>query len=185
MVDLIDQTPGIRPRPTLMRRLDATARFCFPAACTVVLMLLCLTPFGFADQAQLLPATAYACVWFWSLFRPASMPPPAVFMIGMLLDLLGYLPLGVGVLGLLITHGIALRARRVLTRQGFLVVWLAFIGIAIGAAALTWALACALFFRLLAPGPAVFQAIITVAIYPAIAIVFIRAHRSVADPLQA
>ena len=37
-----------------------------------------------------------ACVYFWSLFRPAAMPPPVVFLIGVLLDLLGYLPLGVG-----------------------------------------------------------------------------------------
>jgi rod shape-determining protein MreD len=184
-MDSIDRTPGIRPRQTLTRRLDATARAGFPVACTVILMLLCLTPFGFADQAQLLPATAYACVWFWSLFRPASMPPPVVFLIGLLLDLLGYLPLGVGVLGLLLTHGLALRWRRFLTRQGFMVVWLAFVGIAAGAAALTWGMACVLFFRLLAPGPAMFQCVLTVAIYPAVAVLFVRAHRSLADPMQA
>ena len=113
------------------------------------------------------------------------MPPPVVFGIGLLLDLLGYLPLGVGVLGLLITHGLALRWRRLLTRQGFLVVWLAFVGIAAGAAALTWGMACLLFFRLLAPGPAIFHCVLTVAIYPAVAVLFVRAHRSLADPMQA
>jgi rod shape-determining protein MreD len=184
-MDHIDRSPGIRPRPTLGRRLDATARACFPAACTVILMLLTLTPFGFADQAQLLPAVTLSCVWFWSLFRPASMPPPVVFAVGLLLDLLGYLPLGVGVLTLLAAHGIALRSRRFLTRQGFLVVWLVFVAIAGGTAALTWGLACLLFFRLLAPGPALFQWALTVALYPAIAILFVRAHRSLADPAQA
>ena len=34
---------------------------------------------------------------------------------------------------LLMVHGIAVRWRRVLVRQGFLVVWLAFVGIAAGA----------------------------------------------------
>ena len=83
-------------------------------------MLLTETPLGIAEQAALLPAVTLACVYFWSLFRPAAMPPPVVFLIGVLLDLLGYLPLGVGALTLLAVHGLAVRWRRVLTRQGFL-----------------------------------------------------------------
>ena len=46
------------------------------------------------------------------------MPPPVVFVLGLLLDLLGYLPLGVGVLMLLVVHGLALRWRRFLVRAG-------------------------------------------------------------------
>ena len=106
-----DQIPGIRPRATLGRRLDIAARWAFPATCTILLMLLTETPLGIADQAALLPAVTLACVYFWSLFRPAAMPPPVVFVIGLLLDLLGYLPLGVGVLTLLVVHGLALRWR--------------------------------------------------------------------------
>ena len=115
-----DQTPGMRPRATLGRRLDVAARHAFPAGCTILLMLLIETPFGIADQATLLPAVTLVCVYFWSLFRPAAMPPPVVFLIGLLFDLLGYLPLGVGPLTLLVVHGFALRWRPVLTRAGFL-----------------------------------------------------------------
>ena len=177
-----DQAPGIRPRATLGRRLDISARHAFPATCTMVLMLLTETPFGITDQAALLPAVTLACVYFWSLFRPAAMPPPVVFLIGLLLDLLGYLPLGVGVLTLLVVHGLALRWRGVLTRQGFLSVWLVFAGFAAGAAALGWVLTSLLSFRLLPVGPALFQATLTAALYPALAILFTRAHRTVADP---
>ncbi len=102
-----EQLPGIRPRPTLGRRLDIVARHSFPATSTVLLMLLCGLPFGIADQAVLLPAVTLAAVFFWSLFRPAVVPPPVVFLIGLLLDLLGYLPLGAGVLTLLLVHGLA------------------------------------------------------------------------------
>jgi rod shape-determining protein MreD len=184
-MDAIGKTPAIHPRPTLGRRLDATARAGFPAICTIFLMLLTLTPFGFADQAQLLPAITLTCVWFWSLYRPLQMPALLVFAIGLLLDLLGYLPLGVGVLTLLATHGIAFRLRRVLVKQSFLVVWLVFVLVAAGGAALMWALSCVLFYRLLVPAPAVFQAVLTIALYPAIAILFVRAHRTVADPARA
>ena len=180
-----DQAPGIRPRATLGRRLDMAARHAFPASCTILLMLLTQVPFGIADQAVLLPAVTLACVYFWSLFRPAALPPPVVFLIGLLFDLLGYLPIGVGVLILLMVHGLALRWRRILTRQGFFAVWLAFAGFAMAAALLTWALTALLGFRLLPPGSALFQAVLTIALYPALAILFIRAHRTLADPERA
>ena len=48
-----------------------------------------------------------------------------------------------------------------------------------------WALTCVLYLRLLAPAPAVFQAVLTIALYPALAILFVRAHRTVADPARA
>ncbi|HLY89354.1 MAG TPA: rod shape-determining protein MreD [Acetobacteraceae bacterium] len=177
-----DQTPGIRPRATFARQLDIAARHGFPATCTILLMLLTQIPFGFADQAALLPAVTLACVYFWSLFRPSGMPPPVVFVIGLLLDLLGYLPLGVGALALLLVHGLVLRWRRVLSQQGFLPVWLAFAGFAAGASALAWILTDVLTFRLLPPWPAIFEAALTAALYPALAILFVRAHRGVADP---
>jgi rod shape-determining protein MreD len=180
-----DQTPGIRPRATLGRRLDIAARAAFPAGCTVVLMLLTGAPLGIADQAALLPTITLACVYFWSLHRPAAMPPPVVFVVGLLFDLLGYLPLGVGVLTLLIVHGVALRWRSVLTLQGFLPGWLAFAGVAVGAALLGWALTALLSFRLLSVGPALFQAVLTFALYPALAVVFVRADRTIADPERA
>ncbi len=177
-----DQLPGIRPRASLGRQLDIAARHGFPASCTVLLMLLTQLPFGIADQAVLLPAVTLPCVYFWSLFRPASMPPPVVFLIGVFFDLLGYLPLGVGTLSLLAIHGFALRWRRALTNQGFLPVWLVFGGFAVGASALGWALTAVLSFRLLSPAPAMFQAALTAALYPAVAILFTRAHRGIADP---
>lgn len=182
---LPDQTPGIRPRLTLGRRLDIAARWSFPSCVTVIVMLVMEMPFGIPSQAALMPAVCVISIWFWSLFRPASMPPPAVFLIGMLLDLRGYLPLGVGVLTVLTVHGIALRWRRFLTEQGFMMAWIAFLPIAIGSAAMTWAMTALLTLRLLPVLPAVFLAVITAVLYPVLAIPLARAHRSLADPGQA
>ena len=177
-----EQVPGIRPRPSLGRRLDIMARHSFPATSTVLLMLLCGLPFGIADQAVLLPAVTLAAVYFWSLFRPAAVPPPIVFLLGLLLDLLGYLPIGAGVLTLLLVHGLAGRWRRMLTQQGFVMVWLAFACVGAGAAALLWTLTSLLSLRLMPLGPALFQATLTGALYPALAILLIRAHRTIANP---
>ncbi len=180
-----DQTPGIRPRLTLGRRLDIAARHVFPAGATVLLMLAVEVPLRLALQTALLPAVALICVWFWSVSRPTAMPPPVVFLIGLLLDLRGYLPLGVGVLTLLIAHGVAQRWRRFLLQQGFAVAWLAFLPIAVGGAALIWLLSALLTFRLLPSGPALFQAVLSAALYPLLALPLGKAHRSLADPEQA
>lgn len=184
-MDHIGPEPAIRPRPTLARRLDAMARASFPLACTTLLMLLTAIPFGIADQAQLLPAVTLSCVWFWSLFRPASVPAPAVFLLGLFLDLLGYLPLGVGTLTLLFVQALALRWRAGLVRRGFVVVWLVFFLVAAGGAASEWGLTSLLLFRLMPIGPAIFQGVLSIALYPALATLFTRAHRTAADPERA
>jgi rod shape-determining protein MreD len=177
-----ERLPGIRPRPSLGRRLDSMARHSFPTTSTLLAMLACCLPFGFADQATLLPAVALDCVYFWSLFRPGSLPPPVVFLVGLMLDLLGYLPLGVGVLTLLVLHGLTVRWRRRLAQQGFVLVWLVLACLGLAAALLIWMLTSLLSLRLMPVGPALFEAMLTAALYPALAILLTRAHRSVADP---
>jgi rod shape-determining protein MreD len=177
--------PGIRPRQTLGRQLDLTARASFPVVVTVLTMLLTQAPFGIPGQAVLLPAVALSSVWFWSVFHPAAMPPLAVFSIGLLLDLLGYLPLGVGVLTLLLAHGIALQWRGFLTRQGFTMSWLAFQPVALGAAALSWLFVMALTLRFVPLTPALFEAVLTGALYPVLAIPLARAHHAIAGTDEA
>jgi rod shape-determining protein MreD len=177
-----DRLPGIRPRPSLGRRLDIMARHSFPTTSTLLAMLACCLPFGFADQAVLLPAVTLGCVYFWSLFRPASLPAPVVFLLGLVLDLLGYLPLGVGVLALLTVHGLTLRWRRRLSQQGFMLVWLVMACLGLGSALLTWLLTSVLSLALMPLDPALFEATLAAALYPALAILLTGAHRSIANP---
>jgi len=179
---IADRKPGIRPRLTMGRRLDIAWRNAFPVTISLALMLLSLARFGIPGQAALLPAVAMTCVWFWSLYRPAAMSPPVVLLLGVLLDLLGVLPLGVGVLTMLTVHGIALRLRRFLSRHGFALDWLVFSGVACGIAAMNWALVAALTLSLPLAGPVLFHAGLAVAMYPAVAVPLVLAHRGFADP---
>jgi hypothetical protein len=65
------------------------------------------------------------------------------------------------------------------------VIWLIFIGVACGIAAMNWILVSLLSLRLFPPGPLLFQAGLAAAMYPAVAIPLAAAHRSIADPEQA
>jgi rod shape-determining protein MreD len=176
------RAPGIAPVPSLWRRLDAGGRLVFPFATACLLVLIFAAPLGLPGESAMRPAFALCCTAFWTLHRPASMRPLAVFALGLLADLLGQAPLGVGMVGLLLCQGLALRWRRALLRQDFLVHWLACCGLAVVYAALVWLL-CSLFaLRLLPPAPALFQAALAAGAYPLLALAFLVANRGLADP---
>jgi len=154
----------------------------FPTVTTAALLLVLAAPLGLPGQAQWQQAGALCCVFFWGLFRPASMPPLAVFLLGVLADLLAYAPAGVTVLAWLLAYGLAMRWRRGLTRLGFLLVWFAFVAVAVGAAALEWAATSLLSFQFLPMGDALLEAGIAIGLYPLLAIGLTRAHQTIADP---
>jgi rod shape-determining protein MreD len=181
----MEKIPGIQPRPTLWHRLDTASRYAFPLVVTATVLLLLSAPFGLPGQAQMQPAWVLASVFFWSLFRPASLPSAAVFLLGLLLDVLAQGPIGVGVLILLLTHGAALKCRRWLTRQGFALVWLVFTGCAALAACLEWMLVSLLTWRGLPPWPALFEFCVACGLYPILATAMTRAHRGLAAPERA
>ena len=137
------------------------------------------------QQPALLPGAALASVFFWSVFRPASMPAPMVFLLGLLLDLLTLSPPGIAILTLLIVHAVGLGGRHRLARQGFVLVWLVFVLVAAGAIALDWALSCAFTLRLLPPQPAVLALALAAGLYPLLSALFTWAHRGMADPERA
>lgn len=153
-----------------------------PATITALLSLALAAPLGLPGQAAIQGTVALGSVYFWSLFRPKSMTPPLVFLLGVLVDLLGYAPMGVGVLTLLLAHGAALRWRRMLAGRSFLAGWLGFACVAVAAAGLQWALTSLLTFRLVPPDDGVFQAALGVGLYPVLATLLGRLHRGLAEP---
>lgn len=168
--------PG-RPEPPqdLPRRLEALLRLAFPLLSTAVVLILSATPTG-------LPALAFSLampsIAFWTVFRPAGMAPPIVFLLGLLLDLLTLAPLGVHIIALLALHGVAMRLRFWLARQGFLMVWLCFGLGAFGATLLTWGFT-ALLLLATPPLPPIFHTLLLSAgLYPPMAIILSRAHEA-------
>jgi rod shape-determining protein MreD len=75
--------------------------------------------------------------------------------------------------------------RRWLAPRGFVWIWSLFAVVACVASLLIWLLTMLLTFRLLPPDPAVFTAVLTIAIYPVLAVPFAAAHRSAANPESA
>lgn len=168
-----------------MRRLDIAARHVFPAATTFLILILLAGPLGLPGQSAAEPAFALASVFFWSLYRPVAMGPLVVFGLGLFCDLIGGGVPGVTVLVLLAVHAVALHWRRELSRQGFGVLWLVFLAVAAGAVAIFWAISSALALRLLPLAVPALVFGLAAGAYPGLAVLFIRAHRSLAAPERA
>jgi len=171
-------TPRTPRRLTLWQRLDLVARYAFPSAIALGLVILGGLPLHLPGQEGATPQLALASVFFWALYRPEMLPPPAVFLVGLAADLLAATPLGITVVVMLLLYGTVGLHRRRLARQSFLVVWLACLVYLAGAQALAWLLNAVLTLRLLPAGPALYQFALTAALYPVLAYLLIRADRS-------
>jgi len=174
--------PPLRPRPGrqepaqgVLRWLDGFARAALPPVATALLLVLVAALRG---APALVPAVVLPAVFFWSIFRPLSMSPVAVFALGLLQDLVTYAPLGIGILTLLAVHGLAFRWRQSLAGWSFLAVWLVFCAFAAGAAGLGWLLHALLSLRLPPPEPSIQFALLSAGLYPTLAWLMTRAHRA-------
>lgn len=180
-----ERQPGIRPRQTPGRMLDAAARRTAPLAVCVLAVLLLDAPLGLPGAAELLAGFLLASVFFWSVFRPASMRAVPVFLLGLLGDLLGSTPPGMTPLLLLATHALAVTRREALSGLGFVALWSIFSLVAIVATGVQWTLVSLFRLQAMPPLPALFEAALACAMYPPLFACFTWAHRSVADPRQA
>jgi rod shape-determining protein MreD len=179
------QRPGVRQRPSIWRRLDQWARYGFPAACTLALILVLEAPLGLGIAPQLQLALTLASVFFWSVYRPASMPAFVGFALGLLIDLLQSQPIGLSSLVLLIVTGVARHWRHDLRRQGFMLGWLGFGLVAIGAVAVIYIGTSVLRWMLLPIMPSLAELVLALAFYPLLALLFAHAHRGAAAPEEA
>ncbi|MDR3521215.1 MAG: rod shape-determining protein MreD [Acidocella sp.] len=171
---------SVRRDMNIWRRLDMASRYIWPAALTVFGLLIIGVPLGLPGLAALRPAYVMACVYFWSLYRPSSLPAPVVALTGLLLDLLGMSPLGMWAVLLLLLQGATLLARRRLISFSFLQNWLAFSGLAAVVSLLAWALQSLLDLQALPLLPLGVQIFVAIGVYPLLAWMFIKAHRGAA-----
>ena len=167
---------------SIWRQLDAASRHAWPCSCLLLGLFVIGLPLGLPGQAALRPAFAMACVFFWSLYRPASLPAPVVAFTGLLLDLLNLSGLGVWAVLLLLLQGATLAARRRLAPSGFFPNWAAFTAFGAGLSVLFWAMQSVLALRPLPLMPLCGQILACASLYPALAALFIRAHRGAAAP---
>lgn len=160
-------------------RLDLVARSLFPIGLTLLLVMAGLVPLGAPGLSPIVPSLGLIAVYYWATYRPDLMPASAVFLIGVIQDLLVGGPLGVGVLVLLLVYAVMSAQRRFVATGSFLLAWAIFAPVAAVAFLLSWLLNCLIVDTLIDPHAAVFQFLTTVGVYPCLAWLFAQAQRTI------
>lgn len=170
-------------RLPLTQMLDDWARKFAPFAFTVVLALIAVLRIpapGFVDIAPMLPVVA---VYYWSLYRPELLPPVAVFAIGLLVDSLSGIPLGVNALLLLAVCAFVRSQRQLLEPRGFILHWFAFLVVVVLFEGLRWALMSILGGALVSIGPPAYRAGLATTLYPFLSWVLLKVHHAFLKPV--
>lgn len=161
-------------KPSLGQQLDTLARRLFPSAVTLFLVLLAAIPLHIPGFARVAPILALIGIYHWTLYRPDLMPARAVFLIGLLQDIVGGGPLGLYTTVFVIAYGITMSQARFFSGKGFVVLWAGFAAVALAATVLAWLIAAFMEGELFDVGAPLLQWILTVGIFPALSRLFLR-----------
>jgi rod shape-determining protein MreD len=150
-----------------------------PFLTTVLFAFFSIVPLNLPGFSVVMPAFALMAVFHWSVYRPDLLPLSAVFASGLLLDLLNGTPyVGISALVFLVGRSAVMSQRKLFVNRPFAIVWLGFLVLAVTAFLLLWALVSALHASFIDLRPFAFQAVLTVACYPAASYVLARAQRA-------
>ena len=117
-------------------------------------------------------------IYHWAVSRPSLLPLWAVFTLGMLYDLLSGVPLGLYILVFLSVYGIVVSQRRFVIGKSFLVYWLGYGTIALGAAVQSWFVASVWYASLLNIEAILFQYVISFGVFPIVAWISLRLQQA-------
>lgn len=151
-----------------------------PPLVTAALAVLSAVPIGIPDYASVTPNFVLMSLYHWTLYRPEYLSYPAVFAIGLFFDLLTTAPgttVGLTPLVLLVARWAVLLNRRGFVGRRFPFVWAGFAVLTALVAIVLWALGSLLDFRMLEPRAYLFQAVLTVALFPVSTVLFARLQR--------
>lgn len=164
-------------RPTATQRLDQWLRDATPMMAMALFAILSVIPLGIPGYQTIVPSYTAIAAFYWAVFRPDLQPPSALFLIGVLQDVLAATPLGLTALILLVVHALAISQRKVFLGKPFVLSWVGFVAIHGLASAMAYFLVCMLEFQIVDPKPAGFQYLLTVMLFPLVAWIFVRIHR--------
>lgn len=148
-----------------------------PTLTTVLCVAASVVPAHLPSFTAATPFFTLMAVYFWTLYRADLLPFPVVFALGLLLDVLEGGPLGISSLILLLTYAAVMTQREQLVMRRFTVIWVGFLMVTAGAAALQWGIVSLFYGMLLDVRAFLFQGVLTVAVYPVVSYLLSRVQR--------
>jgi len=151
---------------TFLQRIDAAARAAGPAAILLLLILQNALPLHVPYISTATPLLPLMAVFHFGLFRAQYLPNWLALLFGLLIDVVSGGPLGVNALAFLCVRYFVDANQRFLIDKPFLFIWFGYALVSAIAVALCWSLSALLMWQPIDPRPAMFQYLMSLAIYP-------------------
>jgi rod shape-determining protein MreD len=145
------------------------------------LFVLSAIPLEIAHLGEIRPVFMLMAIYYWTILRPSPWSPIAVFVIGLVLDLLAAYPLGMHALIFVLAQWVTGSQRKFLLGQSFLVIWAGFALIALGAGALQWVLFILFNLTLFSARLMLISTVLSVFLFPLLALLLSIVHKALAD----
>ena len=156
----------------LTQRIGHAFRLTLPFLLVLVLVVSSIAPWRLPLPDIAPPAFGLMAVFYWGVYRPEVLPAAAVFLLGLLQDILGAEPLGLNALILLIAYGLMRSQRRFLIGKPFPVIWWGFALLAALAGFAAWLATSAMIGQFLDPSPALLRLVVNTFVFLPVAWIF-------------
>lgn len=167
-----------------IQRLDKSARQLAPFLSSVILVMLSALPVYIPGYGQVAVDVGLVTVFYWAIYRPDLFPAIAAFVVGLWQDILVGSPIGLHALILLLANWAIVSQRTFFQGKSFAVIWWCFSLVALVASLVSWLIVCGLNVTLVSPVPVLFQAALTIGMFPFMAWFLARAQHAIVRPLD-
>ncbi|HEY4343489.1 MAG TPA: rod shape-determining protein MreD [Parvibaculum sp.] len=165
--------------PTPASRASRVVMMILPFIIGLFCVLLSFVPIGRIFGTSVMPAFALMAIYYWAVVRPDMFPVYAVFLVGLLSDLLSAGPIGLWAFVYVLTYTIVLTQRFLAVNAPFSVFWFGFLLAALVAGAISWGVASIIYGVILSVKPILMHMLVTVAVFPLMAFLFGRIERRI------
>lgn len=161
-----------------LSKFDLVFRPLFPVFTGFLLVLFSALALPFPYVGSIEPSLGIAAVYYWAIYRPDLLRPFAVFFLGILNDIIHFLPLGLSSILFISVYQLALSQRRYFIKQIFFMLWVGFGVIVFLAAFASWCAMSLYEHTFLPVTPVLMQSTISLAIFPIPAWILIKIQRT-------
>jgi len=123
------------------------------------------------------PSFGLSAVFYWSIYRPDLFRPMTVFVLGLLNDVIHFLPIGLSAAVFLSVHQLSYSNRRFFVGQIFYMLWTGFIIASIFSMILIWCVMSIYNGKFVPIIPVIIQNVITIILFPLPAWILIKIQR--------
>jgi rod shape-determining protein MreD len=160
-----------------LRNLENFVRLLIPYLFLVLLVVLSVIKLPVPQIGEVKPYLVLMAIYYWSIYRPTLIPPLSCFLIGLIIDILSGVPLGLNAFILVGTHWIVRDQRRFLTGQPYITIWAGFGLVAIASCAWQWGLIGLIKLNWGSAVPGLITVVLSLFMFPFITLLLNLTHR--------